>query len=73
MWNSNQDIRYVYAANGTQQVWAMFTGLSGWKRVKTGSADGVANLAELLATAKANGRKVNVYVQGNEIERAVML
>ena len=73
MWNNNQDVRYVYATHGTQQFWAMFAGITGWKRVKVGSADAVANLAELLSTAKAHGRKVNVFLQSNEIERAVML
>lgn len=73
MWNNNQLVRFVYATHGTQQVRAVFSGLSGWKRVKPGSVDGVANLAELLSTAKAHGRKVNVFLQGNYIERAVML
>lgn len=73
MWNNNQLVRYVYATHGSQQVWAIFNGLSGWKRVKTGATDAVANIAELLSTAKAHGRKVNVYLQGNEITRAVML
>ena len=73
MWNSNQLVRLVYASHGTQQVWAMFSGITGWKRIKTGSTDAVANIAELLSTAKAHGRKVNVFLQGNEIERAIML
>lgn len=73
MWESNKDIRYVYATHGSQQVWAIFDGISGWKRVKTGSTDGVHNVAELLMTAKGYGRKVNVYLSGQEIERVVML
>ncbi len=73
MWNSNQDVRYVYATHGSQQAWAMFVGMSGWKRVRQGSADGVGNITELLSTAKAHGRKVNVYLQNDQIERALML
>lgn len=73
MWNSNLDVRFVYANHGSQQVWAIFSGLSGWKRVKSGAVDAVANLAELLSTAKAHGRKVNVFLNGNDIERVVML
>ena len=73
MWNNNVSVQTVYATNGAQAVWAIFGGIAGWKRVKPGSADGVGNLAELLSAAKAHGRNVNVFLQGNEIERALML
>ena len=73
MWNNNLSVQYVYATHGTQSVWAMFAGVSGWKRIKSGSADAVNNIAELLSAAKAHGRNVNVFLQGNEIERALML
>lgn len=73
MWTNNVSINHLYSTNNTQQVWAIFSGVSGWKRLKTGAADGVANLAELLSTAKAHGRKVNVFVVNNQVERALML
>jgi len=73
MWNNNVNVQLVYATHGSQAVWAIFSGIAGWKRVKTGSADAVANITELLSAAKAHGRKVNVYLQGNDIERAIML
>ena len=43
------------------------------ERVKPGAPDAVGNLTELLTAAKAHGRNVNVFLQGNEIERALML
>ena len=67
MWETNKDVRFVYSTIGSQQFWALFTGTSGWKRVKTGSPDGVANVAEILTTAKMHGRKVNVFLQGNPV------
>ena len=73
MWNNNLTVQYVYATHGSQAVWAIFSGIAGWKRVKTGAADAVQNIAELLSTAKAHSRKVNVFLQGNDIERALML
>lgn len=73
MWESNKDIGLLYSTHGSQQVWATLSGISGWKRVKPGSPDGVGNVAEVLSTAKAHGRKVNVYLQNNEIERALMV
>jgi serine/threonine protein phosphatase PrpC len=73
MWNNNKDVQFVYSTHGPQQVWAIFDGMPGWKRAKVGSADGVQNVAEILTTAKAYGRKVNVYLTGDDIERVVML
>lgn len=73
MWNNNVSVQRVYATNGSQAVWAIFSGIAGWKRVKPGAADAVGNLAELLSAAKAHGRNVNVFLQGNEVERALML
>lgn len=73
MWETNKDVRFVYASHGTQQVWAILDGLAGWKRVRTGSPDGVANVSQVLATAKLHGRKVNVYLDSDQIERALML
>lgn len=73
MWETNKDVRNVYSTHGPQQVWAIFSGISGWKRVRTGSPDGVTNVAEILTTAKMHGRKVNVFLDNNQVERALML
>ena len=73
MWNNNVDVAHLYATHGAQQVWAIFSGINGWKRLRTGAADGVTNLAKVLSTAKANGRKVNVYIANDQVERAMML
>ena len=73
MWETNKDIQHLYATHNAQQVWAIFSGLSGWKRVSPDSPDGVSNVATLLSTAKTHGRKVSVYVNNDEVERAWML
>ena len=73
MWHNNKIVRNVYVVHASQATWAIIDGLSGWKRVKPGAADGVTNLTALLCAAKANNRRVNVYIVGNEIQRAVML
>lgn len=72
MWENNKEIRYLYSSHGPQAAWAVFDGLTGWKRVRAGSGDGVNNVAQVLATAKAHGRKVNVYLNGGQIERALL-
>lgn len=73
MWETNKTVTHLYSTNGTQQFYAILSGLSGWKRVRTGSPDGVANVAQVLTTAKTHGRNVNVYMNGSFIERALML
>lgn len=73
MWETNKDVLHVYATFGAQQVYTIFSGISGWKRVAPTSPDGVTNVAQLLKTAKAHGRKVSVYLNNNMVERAWML
>lgn len=73
MWETNKDVQHLFQNSGSQQVWAIFSGLAGWKRVQPGSPDGVGNVASLLATAKTHGRKVNVYINADQVERALMV
>jgi hypothetical protein len=73
MWETNKDITNVYSTHGAQQFYAIMSGLQGWKMVRAGAPDGVANVAQVLTTAKFHGRKVNVFIVDNQIERAVML
>ena len=73
MWESNKEVRLLYSTQGSQQFWAILGGMSGWKRVRMGSPDGVANVAQILTTAKMHGRKVNVFLNSDQIERAVLL
>ena len=42
------------------------------KKIKTGAADGVTNVFIVLNAAKANGRKVNVYIKNNQIEQVTL-
>jgi hypothetical protein len=62
MWNYNKDVRYVYAHVNTMHAFAVIDGLTGWKRIAPVSPDGVTNVLDILKVAKANNRKVNVYV-----------
>lgn len=71
MWESNKTVQYLYATHGGY-VWAILDGVSGWKRIRSGSPDGVANVARVLTTAKYHGRKVNVFLDDNQIERAIL-
>jgi hypothetical protein len=53
-------------------AWAIISGISGWLRIKTLSADGVTNVFMILSTALANNRTVDVYIRNNQIEQATL-
>ncbi len=72
MWYNNRTVSWTHSKTGSQQAWAIISGLSGWKRIRTGYADGVTNIYGLLNIAKANGRRVDVYVQNNLIEQVTL-
>lgn len=72
MWHNNKTVSLTHSKKGSQQAWAYFSGMSGWKRIRTGAADGVSNIYFTLCQAKANGRKVDVYLNGNNVEQVTL-
>lgn len=66
MWYYNRDVAQTYSWHTSQWAWAHISGL-GWRRIKDGAADGVTNLFGLFNNAKANGKKVHVYVDGSNL------
>jgi hypothetical protein len=66
MWHNNKTVVSVYAHVNTQYAFAIIDGVSGWKRINPTSADGVTNVLDILNTAKANGKNVNVYLDGDD-------
>lgn len=72
MWHTNKDIRYTYAANASCVCWAWVDGL-GWRSVQTGAPDGCTNLFIQLNAARANNRKVHVFINTSNFITAVIL
>lgn len=72
MWTNNRDVSRTYTTRHAENCWAIISGISGWKKVKTGASSGVSNCFTALCAAKANGRKVDVYIVNNEIERVTL-
>lgn len=72
MWHNNKTVTRTYTSKDSQNCWAIISGISGWKKIKTGAADGVTNVFAILCAAKANGRPVDVYLVSNQIERATL-
>jgi len=72
MWYNNKTVTRTYTSKDSQNCHASISGISGWKKIKTGAADGVTNVFVILCAAKANGRPVDVYLVNNQIERATL-
>lgn len=61
-------VNQVFSRAGSQDVWAHLAGsINAWKRVKTGSADGVTNICTLLASAKASNKQAYVVIASDVI------
>lgn len=72
MWYNNRTVTRTYTSHDAQNCWAIVSGLSGWKKVKTGAVDGVTNTFALLCSARANNRPVDVYIVNDQIERVTL-
>jgi hypothetical protein len=73
MWHNAKDVIRTHCKFGSQQAWAIVKDVSpGWLRIKTGAVDGVMNIYMILSMALANGRKVDVYVENNQITQATL-
>jgi hypothetical protein len=70
-WSNNRTVVRAHAKNGPQQTWAILDG-TGWIRVKPNAPDGVTNNFVILCEALANGRKVDVLLQGGQITQATL-
>jgi immune inhibitor A len=55
-----------------ENCWAYIEG-TGWRKIQTGSTDGVTNLYMIMNTARANDRLVHVNIDGaNRITSAYL-
>ncbi len=72
MWHNNRTVSRTYTSHHGQNCHAIISGINGWRKVKTGAADGVTNVFVALCGARANGRPVDVYIANNMIERVTL-
>ncbi len=71
LWYHNMTVARTYVTYHSQNAWVWIDTL-GWRKIKTGSTDGVTNTFITLNAARANNRPVDVYIVADQIERAVM-
>jgi hypothetical protein len=73
MWQNNLQVLATFASNNSQNAWANLSGL-GWRKIGPNAADGVTNLFQMMNSARANGRPVNVFIDGtNQVTIAYLL
>jgi hypothetical protein len=72
MWHNNRMVNRTYTSHHAQNCWAVISGIAGWKKVRPNAPDGVTNVFMVLSGARANGRPVDVYIVGDQIERATL-
>ncbi len=72
LWYYNMTVGNIYATHHSQNAWVWINTL-GWRKIKTGSADGVTNTLIAFCEARANNRKVNVYADGSSVFRMELL
>jgi hypothetical protein len=73
-WLYNKLVLYTYGHANTMHALAVIEGANEWKRIAPVSVDGVSNVLDILKVAKANGRRVHVYIGSDgQIYAAVML
>lgn len=66
MWHINKSVVSVYAHADTQTAHAIIEGVSGWIRIAPTSSDGVTNVLDIIKGAKANDKRVNVFIDLNK-------
>jgi DNA-binding transcriptional LysR family regulator len=71
-WITNTTIRFTYTVASSQAAWAYVEGI-GWRRIRTGSPDGVSNVFAICCKAQVSGKKVNVYIDDGHLYSVVQL
>ncbi len=74
MWYTNKSVNRTYAHVVTKYAYASIDSVPGnfWKRLSPTSTDGVTNTLSVLSEAKARNRRVDVFISGGQIQRAIL-
>jgi astacin len=71
-WSNNVVVTQTFATRDSQNAWAYFQG-SGWRKIQTGSPDGITNMLAVFAQAVAKNKLVTIYADGNFVYQAYLL
>ncbi len=62
---SNKNILSTFGSGDSQNAWANIESI-GWRKISSGSADGVTNMFLMLNAAVSNNRKVSGNIDGSD-------
>jgi immune inhibitor A len=65
-WQANKKILQAYASSDGQNAWANIESL-GWRKIKTGTADGVTNMFAAFCEAAVNDLRVHAFADGQNV------
>jgi astacin len=65
-WHYNKRVYQTFASSDAQNAWANIESL-GWRKIKTGAADGVTNMLAAFCEAVANNIRVHAYADGQNV------
>jgi immune inhibitor A len=65
-WHYNLVPQYTYTTHASQVAYVYLVDM-GWRRIKTGSTDGVTNMFAACCEALANGKKLHVYADADYV------
>jgi astacin len=66
LWHYNKRVWRAFASVDSQNVWVDIEGL-GWRKLKSGAADGVTNMFVAFCEAVANNLRVHIFANGQNI------
>ena len=70
-WVYSKLVVQTFASADSQNAWAYIESV-GWRKIKTGAADGVTDLFALFCEAQANGQRVTVFVDASVVSIAYL-
>lgn len=71
LWHT-ANVSQTFSSYHSQNGWLHLSGL-GWRKVNPGSSDGVSNVMAIAARARAFGRPVSVFADGNVVYELSLL
>ncbi len=70
-WYSNVAVDQVFTTHHGQNGWVSLAG-QGWRKIQTGSADGVTNMLGVFTLARAKGKQVTVQADTTTVFQAYL-
>ncbi len=71
-WHYNVTVSRTFTTYNSQNAW-VYINTIGWRKIETGSANGITNMFIAFCEAVANNKKVHVYMDGSSVYRMELI